>query len=80
VGPRVCQPWVGGRAKAYGWPEEKQVKAGKGEPEEASKSKEGSRNGKSQDKAQKDNGCMFFSYVGDRHNTNTNNIMKNRFH
>jgi hypothetical protein len=22
----------------------------------------------------------FFSYVGDRHNTNTSNIMKNRLH
>lgn len=35
VGPGVCQPWVGSRAKAHGWPEGEQVNIGNGEPKDA---------------------------------------------
>lgn len=35
--PGVCQPWVGSRAKAHGWPKGEQVNIGNGEPKETSK-------------------------------------------
>lgn len=39
MGPGVCQPWVGSRAKAHGWPEGEQVNIGNGEPNEVSRGK-----------------------------------------